>query len=213
MERSSLGSRSKVFAELVNGLENEPTPIHPERMPERLSVFGISTLPPVFLNLLEAYGRFRPFVYALQPAPVMWGEVQAEKTEKWKLRALRAGQGQAGRPVGEDELHEERGNPLIGSLGRTGREFFNLLVDRNAHDEPLDFREPEGDSLLARLQRWTFEVFSDQPEERKPLSRTDESVTINSCHGPMREAEVLRDYLLRRFAEMTRPCVLATWWS
>ena len=39
--------------------------------------------------------------------------------------------------------------------------------------------------------------FSDQPEERKPLSRTDESVTINSCHGPMREAEVLRDYLLQ----------------
>ena len=199
--RSALDQKS--LPELVNGLENEPTPIHPERMPERLSVFGISTLPPVFLNLLEAYGRFRPLrVYALQPAPVMWGEVQADKTlEKWKLRALVRAKGQAGRPVGEDELNEERGNPLIGSLGRTGREFFNLLVDRNAHDEPLDFREPEGDSLLARLQRWTFEVFSDQPEERKPLSRTDESVTINSCHGPMREAEVLRDYLLRRFAE------------
>ena len=108
---------------------------------------------------------------------------------------------QTDRPVEEDELNEERGNPLIGSLGRTGREFFNLLVDRDAHDVPLNFREPQGDSLLARLQRWTFEVFSEQPEERKALSEGDESITINSCHGPMREAEVLRDYLLRRFAE------------
>jgi exodeoxyribonuclease V gamma subunit len=199
--RSAFGQKS--LPELVNGLGSEPTPVNPERMPERLSVFGISTLPPVFLNVLQAYGRFRSLrVYALQPAPVMWGEVQSEKTlEKWKLRALERAKGQADRPVEEDELNEERGNPLIGSLGRTGREFFNLLVDRNAHDEPLDFREPEGDSLLARLQRWTFEVFSDQPEERKPLSGEDESVTINSCHGPMREAEVLRDYLLRRFAE------------
>jgi exodeoxyribonuclease V gamma subunit len=199
--RSALDQKS--LPELVNGLGSEPSPVNPERMPERLSVFGISTLPPVFLDVLQAYGRFCPLrVYALQPAPVMWGEVESEKTfEKWKLRALERAKGQAERPVGEDELNEERGNPLIGSLGRTGREFFNLLVDRNAHDVPLNFRDPEGDSLLARLQRWTFEVFSAQPEERKPLSEGDESITINSCHGPMREAEVLRDYLLRRFAE------------
>ena len=57
----------------------------------------------------------------------------------------------------------DTGNPLIGSLGRTGREFFNLLVDRDAHDYPLNF-EPDGDSALARLQRWTFEVFSSEPE-------------------------------------------------
>ena len=31
----------------------------------------------------------------------------------------------------------------------------------------------------------------------KALGCEDESITINSCHGPMREAEVLRDYLLR----------------
>jgi exodeoxyribonuclease V gamma subunit len=190
--------------ELVRRLQAVGKPAEEDWLPERLSVFGISTMPPIFLDVLQAYGRFRPLrIYALQPAPVMWGEVESEKTlqKRWKARALERAQTQFGRTVAEDELNEERGNPLIASLGRTGREFFNLLVDRDAHDEPLDFRDPSGDSLLARLQRWTFEVFSEQPEERKPLAEGDESITINSCHGPMREAEVVRDYLLRRFAD------------
>ena len=59
---------------------------------------------------------------------------------------------------------------------------------------------------MARLQRWTFEVFEKEPEERKSIADGDESIRINSCHGPMREAEVLRDYLLRRFAEDSTMC-------
>ena len=199
--RKAFGQES--LPELALRLQAVDAPARDDWLPERLSVFGISTLPPIFLDLLQSYGRFRPLrIYALQPAPVMWGEVESEKTlEKWKDRALARARAQSGRQVSEEELSEVGGNPLIGSLGRTGREFFNLLVDRDAHDIPLKFREPVGDSLLARLQRWTFEVFSEQPEERKPLAEDDESIVINSCHGAMREAEVLRDYLLRRFAE------------
>ena len=130
------------------------------------------------------------------------GDVESEKDlEKWKNRSMKRARDLANREVSEGELDVDTGNPLIGSLGRTGREFFNLLVDRNAHDYPLNFREPDGGSALARLQRWTFEVFSSQPEGRRDIIEEDESIVINSCHGPMREAEVLRDYLLRRFAE------------
>ena len=72
----------------------------------------------------------------------MWGEVESEKTlQKWKARALERAKELAERKVEESELSELSGNPLIGSLGRTGREFFNLLVDRDAHDVPLEFRD------------------------------------------------------------------------
>jgi len=180
----------------MQGLE-EPRGL--SSLPERLSVFGISTLPPIFIDVLQAYGRFRNLhIYALQPAPVMWGDVQSEK---WRERALlRASQMESGE-WSEGSLHVESGNPLIGSFGRTGRDFFNLLVDRDANDQPLDFAQPAGNSLLAALQRWTFEVFSDRPEHCHPHDPSDPSVQINSCHGPMREAEVLRDYLFNLFEE------------
>ena len=180
----------------MQGLES---PRNLPGLPERLSVFGISTLPPIFLDVLQAYGRFRDLhIYALQPAPVMWGDVQSEK---WRERALLRASQMEGGEWNEESLHVESGNPLIGSLGRTGRDFFNLLIDRDANDQPLDFAKPAENSLLAALQRWTFEVFSDRPEHRHSYDPSDQSVQINSCHGPMREAEVLRDYLLKLLAE------------
>lgn len=200
--RESFSTQS--LPEIVHRLNQMDQPLKRGILPERLSVFGISTLPPIFLDVLHAYGRFCPLrIYALQPAPVMWGEVESEKSiqKKWKKRALKRAQSLGERQVDEADLSEEHGNPLIGSLGKTGREFFNLLVDRDAHDHPLKFREPTGDSVLARLQRWTFEVFSRHPETRKPQVDNDESIVINSCHSPMRESEVLRDYLLRRLAD------------
>jgi exodeoxyribonuclease V gamma subunit len=193
----------KSLPELVLEIKDIEQPLGEEWLPDRLSVFGICTLPPIFLDIFKAYGRFRSLrFYALQPAPVMWGDIQSGKTlEKWKSRAIERAKSISGITIDEQSLGEERGNPLIGSLGRLGRDFFNLLVDRDAHDFPLKFRKPLGDSLLARLQRWTFEVFTENPEERKNFSKSDHSITINSCHGPMREVEVLRDFLLHRFAE------------
>ncbi len=193
----------KSLPEIVLQIKDIDRPLAGEWLPDRLSVFGICTLPPIFMDVLKAYGRFRSLrIYALQPAPVMWGDVQSGKTlEKWKSRAIERAKSISGIAIDEQSLGEECGNPLIGSLGRLGRDFFNLLVDRDAHDFPLEFRRPQGDSLLARLQRWTFEVFTQNPEEKKIFCKSDQSVTINSCHGPMREVEVLRDFLLHRFAE------------
>ena len=138
--------KEKSLPELMKQLSSHKIPQNPEFLPERLSVFGISTLPPIFLDILQAYGRFRPLhFYVLQPAPVMWGDVESEKdVEKWKNRAIKRATEQSQKEVTEIELGIESGNPLIGSLGRTGREFFNLLVDRDAHDYPLQFREQIG---------------------------------------------------------------------
>lgn len=195
--RDSLDEKS--FPELVLEMSNAGDPKCPELLPKRLSVFGVSTLPPLFLDILHAYGKVRPLhLYTLQPAPVMWGDVLSEK---WKLRALSRIKHSENGTSGEAAVHIETGNPLIGSFGRTGRDFFNLLIDRDAHDVPLEFREPHGDLLLPRLQRWIFEVFDEGSKVIYNHTRQDESLVIKSCHSPMRETEVLRDFLIRKFAE------------
>ena len=68
--------------------------------------------------------------------------------------------------MNEDLLSDRSGNPLIGSLGRTGREFFNMLIDRNANDQPLEFSEAKGTRLLHRLQRWIFDVLNEESEDK-----------------------------------------------
>ena len=195
--RQGLGYET--LPEKVNQLREMATPRRLDWLPERLSVFGMSTMPPIFLDVLQAYGRVRQLnIFSLQPAPVFWGDVESEK---WKLRALKRAEMQAGHPVNEDSLSDRSGNPLIGSLGRTGREFFNMLIDRNANDQPLEFSEAKGTRLLHRLQRWIFDVLNEESEDKLSVTPNDESILINNCHGHMREVEVLRDYLLRRFEE------------
>jgi len=195
--RDSLDEKS--LPELVLEMSDVGDPKCPELLPKRLSVFGVSTLPPLFLDLLHAYGKVRPlYLYTLQPAPVMWGDVLSEK---WKLRALARIKHSENSISGEAAVHIETGNPLIGSFGRTGRDFFNLLIDRDAHDVHLKFRQPHGNSLLARLQRWIFEVFDEGSKVIYNHTGQDESLVIKSCHSPMRETEVLRDFLIRKFAE------------
>ena len=195
--RDKIGVES--LPELVLQMNKLSVPKNPEVLPKRLSVFGVSTLPPLFLDTLQNYGRISPLhIYSLQPAPLMWGDV---KSEKWKFRALQRIDGFEQSLSLESDLHIETGNPLIGSMGRTGRDFFNLLIDRDAHDIALKFRSPVNDSLLAHLQRWIFEVFEEKPASCFNYLAGDSSLVIKSCHSPMREAEVLRDFLLQKFAE------------
>jgi exodeoxyribonuclease V gamma subunit len=189
----------KTLPELVTRLQGGINPQRLDWLPERLSVFGVSTMPPLFLNVLKAYGEVRSLkIFSLQPAPVFWGEVESEK---WKLRALKRAEVQAGYPVDENLLSDRTGNPLIGSMGRTGREFFNMLVDHDAHDCPLIFRKPTGNRVLNRVQRWIFDALGEENESILKAERDDDSLVINNCHGPMRETEVLRDYLLKRFRD------------
>ena len=61
--------KEESLPELIRQVDSNKMPADLEILPERLSVFGISTLPPIFLDILQAYGQFRPLhFYVLQPA-------------------------------------------------------------------------------------------------------------------------------------------------
>ncbi|MEE8524748.1 MAG: exodeoxyribonuclease V subunit gamma [Thermoanaerobaculia bacterium] len=168
-----------------------PLSRRPTGLPRRLSVFGVSTLPPIFLRLMTALSRFLPVrIYFVSPTYHFWGDLRSRR--------------KAAQP---EDLHLEEGHPLLAALGRQGRDFFNLLQaadeDGTAWHE-LDFVEPESDSTLHRLQADVLHLAdrgAGEPGlEPHLLDPGDDSLRIHVCHSPMREMEVVRDQILDAFA-------------
>lgn len=164
------------------------------KLPERVFVFGVSSLPPFHLDLLAALGKVADVhLFLLQPTEHYWGDVKSRREQALLRR------GSALNPF--DPAHEE-GHRLVASLGRTGREMLDLLLDRDAHDEAEHFEAPSSETLLDRLQQAMLGLQQRVPgEPRTALGSVDGSLRVHSCHSPMREVEVLRDHLLAWFDE------------
>ncbi len=170
-------------------------------IPERLCVFGVSSLPPFYLQVLNAAAKIVDVhLFLFEPTEHYWGDVQSPKEQRRFLR-----QHASGAQTAED-LHLDGGNPLLASLGQPGRAFTQSLVELEASGENVVFVEPEGNSILSRLQRDIFELRNGTtPEERESAPQIgdgDLSIQIHCCHGPMREVEVLYDQLLNLFERL-----------
>ncbi len=169
--------------------------------PHRLSVFGISTLPPIFLQLLHRLATFVPVdLYFSSPTYHYWGDLRSPReVARFTRRLPSSGKGLA-------ESHYETGNPLLAALGRQGRDFFNLLQqvdsDGNAWHE-LDFDMQHSGGVLDVLTDDILHLVDpgDHPERPLPLPVDDTSLAVHVCHSPMREMEVLRNVLLGLFAD------------
>jgi len=174
--------------------------------PARVSVFGLSTLPPLFLAALAALGRVTDLhLFVLSPSQEYWAEIRSAR-ELIRRRLASPGAEDAD----PDALHFEEGHPLLASLGRVGRDFQSLLeasVDYQEGDEDL-YRDPldegaESASLLRVLQSDILHLVDRGPGQGGPprlgVASGDDSIQLHACHGPMREAEVLRDQLLELF--------------
>lgn len=172
-----------------------------DALPPRVCVFGVSTLPPFYVQVLGALSRHvAVHLFALSPSQEFWAELRSGRQA---LRALREQQVPPTLPLAD------QGNPLLASFGAVGRDFQLVLereVDYEEAEPPL-YREPPTRTMLGQLQSDVLHLRhrgSEHPDEHDP-SRTppvrvvepdDRSITFHACHSPMREVEVLHDQLL-----------------
>lgn len=162
-------------------------------LPPRACIFGIPSLPPIYLDVLAALSsRIELHAFIVSPSREHWSEIRSRREI---ARAL------AGTDRDEDELLLTEGNPLLASLGRVGRDGQFLLESRLDYAEGADrYAAPAGTSALAVLQDDVLALRHRRAgnEEAPPLvlAPHDRSITIHACHGPMREIEVLRDVVL-----------------
>lgn len=184
--------RARLLEELLARL-HQPNAI--EGLPERLVVFGISSLPTHHLKVFEALARHIDVVlFAINPCREAWGDIR-DIRELAKLPA----------PSSDDWLLDV-GHPLLASLGKQGRDFFDSLFctlnEGQGQELGLYSEDPElhDDSLLHALQNDILRLHSRRPEQRLIWPTDDRSVELHVCHSPLREVEVLHDQLLARFS-------------
>ncbi len=183
--------RARLKSLLITKIKSQR--VCPDTLPNRLSIFGISTLPPFHMEVFSAVARFiNVNIFLMNPCMEYWADIVSD-------RHL-AGFSSPSPATEPNLLHYEQGNSLLASMGTLGRDFQSLVMDL----EPMEmdqFEEIDPKSLLTHIQSDILHLKeTSQKEADKPLIPSDDhSIQIHSCHSPMREMEVLYDQLLHMF--------------
>ncbi|WP_293930964.1 exodeoxyribonuclease V subunit gamma [Iodobacter sp.] len=168
----------------------DPRPLD---LPSRVSLFGISSLPPVYMEILRALSkRCEVFIHALNPCSIPWGEIR----DQAEIARLSDG-------YDPDDLYLEVGNPLLAVWGKQGREFFNQLIAEPEMMEYFTAFPGNHETLLQTLKSDVLELVARSPDTAQRVALDDKSLQIHVCHSAMREVEVLHDQLLALFERDT----------
>jgi len=162
-------------------------------LPKRLSVFGISALPPFYLEVLAKVSQVTEVhIFLLNPCQEYWGDIVSDADIARKTNRAKE------KPATPEEQYLEKGNSLLASMGQLGRDFMDLLLDYPYVSHEY-FEEPGELTLLRSLQADILHLC----ERTVPslLEPADRSVQIHVCHSAMREVEVLHDQLLALLEE------------
>ena len=185
-EHEHRAALAKEFFAAIGGNADAPL-----GLARRISVFGISALPRFHLQVLDSLSRVTEVnLFLMNPSKEYWGDILAA----WEMKKRAVSR----KTVPEEDLHMERGNSMLASMGALGRDFFEMIQEFQA--EEFSFYEaPEESTLLSSIQ---LDILNLQDRrEKKKISADDRSIQIHSCHSPMREVEVLRDQVLRMFEQ------------
>ncbi|MBF0236652.1 MAG: exodeoxyribonuclease V subunit gamma [SAR324 cluster bacterium] len=185
--------RPAVFGRLAQTLENDTT--FRETLPERMFLFNVFSLPPMHLLALKAMSCHCD-IYLMLKMPF-----HATDQKIWRSDLT---------------LH-----PLLSSLGQYAFQFLDLLghsltpqtrqitsekkvaTERQQHPDVA-----HKESLLTQLQ---IAILHPQKNPSSPLnhfSPEDDSLSVHVVHSPVREVEVLKDYLLRAFEQAAQQSIL-----
>ncbi|MCL6271836.1 exodeoxyribonuclease V subunit gamma [Sansalvadorimonas sp. 2012CJ34-2] len=164
------------------------------KLPKRLFVFGISALPPGYVEALHALGeQCDVHLMITNPCRYYWGDIRDARY----LAMLDAKRFKEGVNPEQPESLEETGNPLLASMGKLGRDYLYQLQELGAAEIDA-FADIDRDSLLHCIQSDILEL-QDSTNQKHSIATEDTSLSFHGCHSPLREVEVLHDHLLSLF--------------
>jgi len=197
-EKHRILNRYDITKDLFNALKKANITPKVQAITERINVFGLSVIPPIYLDLLAALSQHIEInLFLLNPCADFWFDIKSDR-EKAKIRKKMNRM-----PGSETEDHIETGNSLLANLGKTGKDFFGLLYDSPFSGEEEFFTENGEGEHLSLLKDIQNDILSLNHPQDKVIATIDDSLKIVSCHSKMREVEILFDNLLQEFETQT----------
>jgi exodeoxyribonuclease V gamma subunit len=209
--------RANLYERFIQTLNNAA--ICPEGLPKRVFICGISALPPVYLQALQALGRHIDIhLMFTNPCQYYWGDIQNYaflarlQSRKRRHYLEKKESGLFRDPDMAEQLFNEEGeqnisNPLLASWGKLGRDHMYLLSQVDDIQEVHAFVEVGDKTLLNAVQQDMLDLEDravigmtpetlNSSETKRVLQPKDDSLSVHICHSPQREVEVLHDHLL-----------------
>ncbi len=178
-------------------------------LPHRISVFGVHTLPPIFLQYLNAFARHgNVHFYLLSPCREYWGDIKDSKTHIKTLLKKPAAHAVTQSADSADPLLAEESvrHPLLGFLGKQGRDLHNMMADMDIYLEIPSYFDPAEEAAKQGrtptiLERVQSDLLAGEIRSGNRPAEPDDSLRIVSCCSVLRELEVLHEYLLDLFEQ------------
>jgi exodeoxyribonuclease V gamma subunit len=187
LHRAALG---KKFFDIIND-----APGKMQGIPERISMFGISSLPPFHLEVMASIARVTNVnLFLINPCREYWGDILSDREIHKKKKRY------GHRTLSSDQFYFERGNSLLSSMGMQARDFFDLINEFDCQEVPL-FEDSDETTLLSCIRSDLLNLRNPEegPRGKRMVADQDASICLHSCHSPMREIEILHDNLLDMF--------------
>ena len=193
-------------------------PLHPVRLlksavirlqqekctvPERISLFGINTLPPLWLEFLSELGQqTQVHFFHLNPCVEYWGDLKTDKSyaKEQFYRWINS----SDRMLSNEDIAADvpLSNPLLSNLGSQGKDFLYLLqeytsIEIPVYESPVEL-SPAGTGTASVLQRVQNDILNFEDAREMPRQCIDDSIVFASAHSALREIQALHDWLLHQ---------------
>ena len=164
----------------------------PAGWPSRVSVFALSSMPPLSMALLKAMSRLiEVHLYVLNPCESYWFDIVPPSRLSYLARR-------------DGVAHREVGHPLLAEWGRQTQSHIDALyadLAPQAVEDRALFQANPAPTLLAALQNGILTLDDGRHGAPDGVS-VDGSVQVHVCHSLARQIEVLHDRLLACFDEI-----------
>ncbi len=189
-------SRAAIIEAPEESIKNKDKSKKLQNYVHRLSLFGMSVLPPYYFHVLTKLSeKIDIHFFLLNPSPLTyWGHTSSNKqfaTIQKNLALMNK----------EDTTLQDSTHPFLSNFGKLGADFFDLVYEANLSEVKPDIKGKTSNSMLSCLQSDILQ--GEKPESQTMVQADDHSIRIEICHSARREVEVLYDMLSDAFEKDT----------